>query len=100
MDDRGVSGIYHSAGQYLGLGQDLGGFAKRFADDPCLGPALMGYPGIRVLRQDPWECLFSFITSSTSNIARIKLNVGSAAEKLGYSIGPNTRDVVFPNLKL
>jgi N-glycosylase/DNA lyase len=49
-----------------------------------------------VLRQDPWECLFSFITSSTSNIARIKLNVGSAAEKLGYSIGPNTTDVVFP----
>ena len=96
MDGRGVSGIYHSASQYLGLGQDLDGFAKRFANDPCLGPALIGYPGIRVLRQDPWECLFSFITSSTSNIARIKLNVGSAAEKLGYSIGPNTTDVVFP----
>ena len=95
-DGKGVSGVYHSASQYLGLGQDLEGFAQRFADDPCLGPALNGYPGIRVLRQDPWECLFSFITSSTSNIARIKLNVGSAAEKLGFSIGPNITDVVFP----
>jgi len=51
---------------------------------------------LRVLRQDPWECLFSFITSSTSNIPRIKLNVGSAAEKLGFSIGPEPRDVMFP----
>jgi len=96
VDDKDISGLYHSAGQYLGSGQDLDGFSKRFSDDPCLGPALNGYPGIRVLRQDPWECLFSFITSSTSNIARIKLNVGSAAEALGYLIGPNPTDVVFP----
>ena len=42
------------------------------------------------------ECLFGFITSSTSNIPRIKLNVGSAAERLGYSVGPEDRDVTFP----
>lgn len=28
-------------------------------------------PGLRVLRQDPWECLISFITSSNNNIKRI-----------------------------
>ncbi len=96
VDGKPANGVEHSTLDYLGQDQDLEGFRSRFEDDPCLGPALRGYSGLRVLRQDPWECLFSFITSSTSNIPRIKLNVGSAAEHLGYSVGPNTRDVTFP----
>ena len=95
-DGNDASGLAHSLSDYLGMDQDLDGFRKRFADDPCLGPALRGYSGLRVLRQDPWECLFSFICSSTSNIPRIKLNVGAVAEHLGYSIGPESRDVAFP----
>ena len=96
VDGKGIDGLQHSMLEYLGHDQDLEGFRTRFADDPCLGPALRGYSGLRVLRQDPWESLFSFITSSTSNIPRIKLNVGNAAEHLGYSVGPEARDVTFP----
>ncbi|CDZ97569.1 8-oxoguanine DNA glycosylase [Phaffia rhodozyma] len=36
-------------------------------------------PGVRVLNQDPWECLFGFICSSNNNIARITSMVQSAA---------------------
>ena len=96
LDDKGVIGLEHTMLEYLGQDQDIDGFRTKFANDPCLGPALRGYSGLRVLRQDPWECLFGFITSSTSNIPRIKLNVGSAAERLGYSVGPEVRDVTFP----
>jgi len=96
VDGKDANGLSHSMIAYLGEGQDLEGFRTKFSDDPCLGPALRGYSGLRVLRQDPWECLFSFITSSTSNIPRIKLNVGSVAERLGYSVGPNPKDVTFP----
>ncbi|MBN4059289.1 hypothetical protein JYT32_00035 [Dehalococcoides mccartyi] len=96
VDGKDLLGLAHSFSDYLGQDQDLDGFRARFADDPCLGPALRGYSGLRVLRQDPWECLFSFICSSTSNIPRIKLNVGSVAEALGYSIGSDNRDVTFP----
>ena len=96
LDGKPANGVEHSTLDYLGQDQDLEGFRARFADDPCLGPALRGYSGLRVLRQDPWECLFSFITSSTSNIPRITLNVGSAAAHLGYSVGPEARDVTFP----
>jgi len=95
-DGKGSEGLNHSMLEYLGQDQDLEGFRIRFEDDPCLGPALRGYSGLRVLRQDPWECLFSFITSSTSNIPRIKLNVSSVAKHLGYSIGSEEQDVMFP----
>ncbi|MEE8047104.1 MAG: DNA glycosylase [Dehalococcoidia bacterium] len=96
VDGKDSNGLSHKMLEYLGQDQDLEGFRTRFADDPCLGPALRGYSGLRVLRQDPWEALFSFITSSTSNVPRIKLNVVSAAKKLGYSVGPDERDVAFP----
>ncbi len=95
-DGKDASGLSHTFSDYLGQDQDIEGFRTRFADDPCLGPALRGYSGLRVLRQDPWECLFSFICSSTSNIPRIKLNVGAVAEILGFSIGSESRDVTFP----
>ena len=97
LDGKEIEGLEHSMLEYLGHDQDIEGFRTRFADDPCLGPALRGYSGLRVLRQEPWECLFGFITSSTMNIPRIKLNVGSAAEQLGYSVGPEPKDVTFPD---
>ncbi len=95
-DGKDSSGLGRSLSDYLGQGQDLDGFRARFAEDPCLGPALRGYSGLRLLRQDPWECLFSFICSSTSNIPRIKLNVGAVSEMLGFLIGPEPHDVTFP----
>lgn len=81
---------------YLGIRADLTQLFTAFGDDPCIGPAMTGYPGLRLLRQDPWECLVSFICSSTSNIPRIKLNVGAVARELGQRIGPGERDFAFP----
>jgi N-glycosylase/DNA lyase len=96
LDDRPAGGLAEAAADYLSISQDLDELRRCFADDPCLGPATAGYGGLRVLRQDPWECLVSFICSSTSNIPRIKLNVGSVAA-LGPRIGPGARDYGFPS---
>ena len=41
--------------------------------DPRLRTIAACLPGLRVLRQDPIECLFSFIISSNNNISRIAL---------------------------
>lgn len=40
--------------------------------DPVLRPWVQRYPGLRVMRQDPWECLLGFMLSSVSNIPRIR----------------------------
>ena len=81
---------------YLGLDGAFESFSARYADDPVIGPALRRWPGLRLLRQDPWECLVGFITSATSNVPRIKLNVGSIAVELGLRVGPGDRDFSFP----
>jgi len=45
--------------------------------------------GLRVLRQDPWECLASFILSSTKQIVQIRQIVALLCERFGEPITTN-----------
>ena len=45
------------------------------------------FPGIRILRQDPTENLFSFICSSNNHISRISSMVLKLAENYGTKLG-------------
>jgi N-glycosylase/DNA lyase len=54
--------------------------------DERTGEACQHLPGMRVLRQDPVECLFSFICSSNNNITRITQNVNSLRQEYGRPI--------------
>ena len=42
--------------------------------------------GIRILRQEPWEAVCSFIISQNNNIPRIKKIIASMCEKYGESV--------------
>jgi N-glycosylase/DNA lyase len=42
--------------------------------------------GVRVVRQDPWECLISFICSSNNNIARITQMLDKLRRKYGHKL--------------
>ncbi len=94
--DDAPTGFQAIVTDYLGIGSDISELRSHFADDPCIGPAIAGFSGLRLLRQDPWECLVSFICSSTSNIPRIKLNVNSIARELGQRVGSGDADFTFP----
>mmetsp|Transcript_10128 Transcript_10128/g.16771 ORF Transcript_10128/g.16771 Transcript_10128/m.16771 type:complete len:504 (+) Transcript_10128:135-1646(+) len=43
-------------------------------------------PGVRVLRQEPWECLASFIFSANNNIPRITKGLQSLRQQYGHYI--------------
>src|SRR5205823_3607438 len=44
----------------------------RLAKDEVLAPAVAAHPGLRLLRQDPWEATVAFITSANNNVLRIE----------------------------
>ena len=50
---------------YLQLDLDLSALVLTFPDDEPMRAAVSACRGLRLLRQDPWECLASFILSST-----------------------------------
>ncbi|VDP02140.1 unnamed protein product [Soboliphyme baturini] len=54
--------------------------------DANFNKAVNAAPGIRVIRQDPVECLFSFICSSNNNIARISGMVARMCERFGEEV--------------
>ena len=55
-------------------------------DDYYLMQAVNEYNGIRILRQEPWEALCSFIISQNNNIPRIKGIVERLCENFGKKI--------------
>ena len=54
-----------------------------FPDDTPMRSAIAHCPGLRLLRQDPWECLASFILSSTKQIVQIRQIVALLCERFG-----------------
>ena len=86
QDTDGVHG--EGAGQeflraYLDLERDYEIIAREFSHVPCAMRAMQLYPGMRVLRQDPWEMIISFILSANNNVARIRTLVNNISELLG-----------------
>ncbi len=69
---------------YLDLDLDYGKIREDIkALHPVLKDACAYAPGIRILRQEPWEALCTFIISQNNNIKRIKGIVERLCEKFG-----------------
>ncbi|MBI2664349.1 DNA repair protein [Candidatus Woesearchaeota archaeon] len=63
-----------------------GKIMKDIGKNKKLAAAVAKYRGLRIIKQQPWECTASFICSSFSNIRRIKANLNSVAEQYGQKI--------------
>jgi N-glycosylase/DNA lyase len=82
---------------YLQTEVDLDAVLKTFPDDAPMRAAVAACRGLRVLRQDPWECLASFILSSTKQIVQIRQIVALLCERFGE---PINRSAATPSINL
>ncbi len=73
---------------YLDLERDYRSIKEGLAQgDAVMGEAIRWGQGIRLLRQDPWETLLSFIISQNNHIPRIKGCIESLCENFGEKAG-------------
>ncbi len=73
---------------------------KSISKDNTTRKAVKKYHGLRILNQDPFQCLISFIVSSNSNIQKIKTSLEKISRKFGTKIEFEKQEYfLFPNPK-
>lgn len=75
--------VWHN---YFDLDRDYAGICEKLKEDSLVASTIDEYYGIRILNQDPWEALVSFIISQQNNIKRIKGIIKRLCDTYGEEI--------------
>ncbi len=74
---------------YFRLDDDLDEIYMDINRDDRVAAMVDKYPGLRILRTEPWECLVAFICSANNNIARIHQLMERMSEEFGRPVTLN-----------
>lgn len=69
--------------EYLQADTDLPAVLASFPADAPMQKAVAACSGLRLLRQEPWECLASFLLSSTKQIVQIRQVIARLCQRFG-----------------
>ncbi len=71
---------------YFALDHDLEHILATIDRDDHIHAAIVAYRGLRLMRQEPWECLASYLLTSFNNIQRITRMIENLSQHFGQSI--------------
>lgn len=72
---------------YFNLKQNSEEIERQLSEkDEQLSTAVARHPGMKILKQDPWECIVSYIISARNNIPSIKRTILQLCERFGTPI--------------
>ena len=71
---------------YFGLDDDLQKIAVAVGRDKHMRKALQEFWGMRIIRQEPWECLISYICATYKNIPAIRHMLYGLSRRFGEKI--------------
>ncbi|MBM3898438.1 MAG: hypothetical protein FJ358_07965 [Thaumarchaeota archaeon] len=85
LEFTGSSGVdWHDRIQnYFRFDDDLKSIARVISHDKFVSHALQKYRGLRILRQDPWECMLSYICATNTNIPQIERMLDNLCRTFG-----------------
>ena len=67
------------------LDDDIKEIFEEISHDPLVFRLAKAYPGLRLIRQDPHQCLFSFVCATNTNIPMIRRMLYNITRKFGRS---------------
>ena len=72
--------------RYFRLDDDIDAIYADIARDPKMATIMREFPGLRLLRQDPWECLVTYICSARNHLKHIDAIMERIANKFGTTV--------------
>ncbi len=81
-----MNSFSHNYVDFLREEDELSEIILSITKDKIVKKAVKLFPGLRLLRQDPFQCYISFIVSSNSNIQNIKNVLRRLCERFGKKI--------------
>ena len=96
----GITSYHNLETDFFRKKDNLDLILKSISKDKTVQKAVKKYQGLRILKQDPFQCLISFIISSNSNIQKIKSSLEKMSKKFGTKIEfQNNEFFLFPKPK-
>jgi len=86
---------------FLRVADNYSNILKNITKDKIVKKASKYYPGLRVTRQDPFQCCISFIVSANSNIPNIRMRLQKLCIKFGTNVRFQKREInLYPTTKM
>jgi N-glycosylase/DNA lyase len=82
----GVRSYRRDGSDFFRTKDDFAKISEEISRDGTIRKGVRRFPGLRLLRQDPFQCYISFITSANSNIQNIRLSLSKIAERFGKKV--------------
>jgi N-glycosylase/DNA lyase len=84
---------------YLRGSDDIDAIYEDISRDPFVRGLAAGCPGMRILKQDPWECIATYVLATNANVKRIGAMVDSVCRTFGKDLGgrysfPSAEDIL------
>jgi N-glycosylase/DNA lyase len=82
------------------LDDDIKAILAEASRDPLIRRLVKAYPGLRLMRQEPEQCIFSFVCASNTNIPMIRRMLYALARKFGAHVQVDGAEFfTFPSAK-
>ena len=92
-----IKSILNSKTDFFRKNDNMQEIIKSISKDKTVRKAVKEYQGLRLFRQDPFQCVISFIISSNSNIQKIKNSLEKITKKFGKKVKIQNKEFfLFP----
>ena len=92
-----IKSVRNSKTDFFRNNDNIQEIIKSISRDKIVKKAVKEYEGLRIFKQDPFQCMISFIISSNSNIQKIKSSLEKITRKFGTKVKIEGKEFfVFP----
>ena len=92
-----IKSIQNSKTDFFRKNDNMQEIIKSISKDKTVKEAIKQYEGLRIFKQDPFQCMISFIISSNSNIQKIKNSLEKITKKFGVKVEIENKEFfLFP----